>query len=351
MASALFKRSSPVKLQGGLFKGEVMKKKWMLTLTMLLVLTALLLSSCGSSDTELKLGETAEVGDYIQFTPDNVLVRADELYAPKGHKDGWVYEGDLEDQVYVALRAKVKNLSDSNIKVTNLAHATLTQGGQEYTTAECMLLTEDGTQLQRSGEIKAGGEGTVYILVDGQEKTRGEAELRITFTSSLYEGEEAYCLSCDTSKAVAASAAMEEGKAVTAEGLGQVTLNKAPIKKRVNPSKATDADAYAYYTPRESDNLLLDAQLTVKNLQETACAAETFIGAMAVCEGNVHDSFVVVETDDGKDLKEKASVKAGKSKKLHALINVPKDWEQKELSLYIYFGGTEYEYTLSGEGK
>lgn len=328
-----------------------MKKKWVLTLTMLLMLTASLLSSCGSGDTELKLGETTAVGDYIQFTPDNVLVRADELYAPKGHKAGWVYEGDLEDQVYVALRAKVKNLSDSSIKVANLAHATLTQGGQEYTTAECMLLTENGTRLQRSGEIKAGDEGTVYILVDGQEKTRGQAELRLTFTSSLYDGEEAYCLSCDTSKAVAASEAVEEGKAVIVEGLGQITLNKAEVKKRVNPSKATETDTYAYYTPRGSNDLLLDVQLTVKNLRKTACAAETFAGAMAVCEGTVHDSFIVVETDDGKDLKEKASVKAGKSKKLHALINVPKDWKKKELSLYIYFDGTEYEYTLSGEEK
>lgn len=326
-----------------------MKKKWIAAFVVLLTLAAALsLASCGDSDVELELGKTVTIGEYIEFTPENVLVRADELYAPKGHEDGWVYEGDLEDQVYVVLTAKVKNLSDKNIKVANLANMTLTQGEQQYSTEECMLLTDNGTQLERSGELEAGDEGTVYILADGQESTRGQAELRITFTSSLYKGEEAYCLSCDTSKTVAASTELELKKAVTAEGAGQVTLDAVSIKKRVNPSKAAGTDTYAYYTPKGSDNLLLDAQLTVKNLQEDSCAAETFVGAMAVCGGEVKDSFIVVETDNRKDLKEKAAVKAGKSKKLHALINVPKEWKQKDVSLYIWIDGAEYEYILAG---
>ncbi|MCB6993407.1 hypothetical protein LI177_07935 [bacterium 210820-DFI.6.37] len=328
-----------------------MKKKSILALAILL-LAVLTLFSCGSGDeVELELGKTTTVGDYIQFTPSNVLVRASEMYAPKGHEDGWVYEGELKDQVYVVLTAKVKNLSDHNIKAANLAHVTLTQGDQEYTTGECMLLSENGTQLQRSGEIEAGDEGQVYILADGQETTRGQAQIKLTFTSSLYKGEEAYSLSCDTSKAVAAAVPLEKGKAVTAEGVGQITLNKASIGKRVNPSKASDTDDYAYYTPKGSDNLLLDAQLTVKNLQETACDAATFVGAVAVCDGEVNDSFVIVETDNGKDLKEKASVKVGKTKKIHALVNVPKEWKQKDVTLYIYFDGTEYEYTLKGAEK
>ena len=110
-----------------------MKKRWGFILAALLIMSAaVLLPSCtGNSAVELEFGKTAVVGEYIEFTPVNVLVRSNEIYAPKGHEDGWVYQGDLKDQVYVALVARVKNVSEGSIKVQNLAHVTLTQGEQE----------------------------------------------------------------------------------------------------------------------------------------------------------------------------------------------------------------------------
>lgn len=329
-----------------------MRNKYMAVPVMVLILMlALFLPGCGEKDVQLELGKTVTVKDYIQFTPKNVLVRADEIYAPKGHEDGWVYEGDLEDQVYVVLTAKVKNVSSHTIKVVNLAHPSLKQGGKVYTSGECMLLTENETQLQRSEEIQAGEDAEIYILIDGEEKTRGEAEISITFTSSLYDGEETYHLKCNTSKSVSVSTSVEKGQTIQQEGYGTLTFGNAVICKRVDPPKANKEDEYAYYTPKNKGELLMDVRLTAENTQNTATSAESFTGVRASADGQIYDGFVVSETDNGKDLKEKDQIAAGKTKKLHALVNVPKEWKSKDVTVYIHFNGQEYAWLLKGNEK
>ena len=53
---------------------------------------------------------------------------------------------------------------------------------------------------------------------------------------------------------------------------------------------------------------------------------------------------MIVETNQGKDFKESETIKAGETKNLRALINVPKGWKDEEITIYLYFLGQEYEY-------
>lgn len=130
-----------------------------------------------------------------------------------------------------------------------------------------------------------------------------------------------------------------------------LTLDNAKIVKRVNPSKAAKTDGYTYYTPKTKKDLLVDVKLTVKNLQQVTSPSSSFTGAVAVCDGIVHDGFVVAETAGGKDLKSSVKVNPGKEATVRALINVPKEWKGKDISIYLYFDGQEYQYILSGSSK
>ena len=109
------------------------------------IFAAVSLCACGTEDINLEMGKTTVLEDYIEFTPVNALVCSDEIYAPLGSESGWVYNGELEDPAYVAVVAKVKNLTDKKIKMQNFVVPTLKQGDQEYETYQNLLLTKNDT--------------------------------------------------------------------------------------------------------------------------------------------------------------------------------------------------------------
>ncbi|MCQ4636172.1 hypothetical protein NE619_05485 [Anaerovorax odorimutans] len=326
-----------------------MKKKSIALLLALAVLAALALSACGAEDISMKLGEKTVLEDYIEFTPINVLATGDEMYAPTGNESGWVYNGELEDPAYVALVAKVKNLSKDKIKMQNFVTSILKQGEKEYDTYQTMLLTENNTLLSTRDAIEPGQEGTVYILMDGEQSTRGKASMEMTFTNSSYEGEDIYHLDMDTNKAVAVTVPLEKGKTVTADGYGKMTLKKVSTGKKVEPTKASKYDGYTYYTPKKTGTVLLDVQIQAENQQSKKCRDTNFIGISANKDNKTAYGYIATETKDGKNMKDLAFLKPGESQLLHAVAEVPKEWKSGGVQIYLYFGGQYYEYSWAGE--
>lgn len=309
------------------------------------IFAAVSLCACGTEDINLEMGKTTVLEDYIEFTPVNALVCSDEIYAPLGSESGWVYNGELEDPAYVAVVAKVKNLTDKKIKMQNFVVPTLKQGDQEYETYQNLLLTKNDTLLSSREAIDAKQEGIVYILMDGQQKTRGSAEVELNFANEDYQKEDVYHLKLDTSKNIAQTLPLEKDKAVTADGYGKLTLKTVSAGKKVEPSKASKYDGYTYFTPKKPDSVLLDIQIDVENLQKESCKDVNFIGARAVKEDKTFYGYVVTETKDGKNLKDLSSLKPGESRRIHAVVEVPAEWKSGGAQVYLYFNGQYYEYS------
>lgn len=324
-----------------------MKKKCTAVL-LAVVIMVLALPGCGAKEIDLKLGEMTVLEDYIEFTPVNVLTTDGQLYAPVGNEDGWLYSGDMENPAYVVLVAKVKNLTQKKIPMEYFVSPTLTQGGKEYTTYQNMLLTENDTVLSKEAAIEAGGEGTVYILMDGQQETRGSADVALTFANTDYDREDIYHLKLDTKKPAAVAPLLEKDKTVSGEGYGKMTLKGVDATEKVEPSKVTKYDGYTYYQPQKSGNILLDVRMEVENQQGEKYQAGELTGIFAAKGTEVLFGYVAAETENGKDLKENMSLDQGESRQLHAVVEVPAQWKSGA-DLYIYFDHQYYRYTWDGE--
>ena len=321
-----------------------MKKK-RIALLFAAIFAAIALCSCGPEDIDLGMGKTQVLENYIEFTPVNAIMCSDEIYAPVGSESGWVYNGDMEDPAYVALVASVKNLTDKEIKMQNFAVPILKQGGQEYESYQNLLLVNNDTLLSSREAIGPKEEGTVYILMDGQQKTRGNAEVELTFDNDDYEKYDIYHLKLDTSKNIDQTLPLKKDKAVTADGYGEITLKKVDTGKRVEPTKASKYDGYTYFTPKKPDTVLLDIQIEAENLQKEKCPDVNFVGARAVKGEKTCYGYVVTETKDNKNLKDLVDLKPGEKRLVHAIIEVPSEWKSGGVQLYLYFNGQFYEYS------
>lgn len=306
------------------------------------VLIAITMTSCQEEvDTELEFGKTTTIEEHVELTPVNVFSGGDTVYVPKGGKEKWGYKADKEEVDYVTVSVKVKNLSAETLSLEDIGKIKLSQGKEDYLTWEAVMLEEDETTLQENPKLAAGEEGLIYFLIEADQNTMGAATVTFSFQSGLFD-EEAYTLSCDTTRHVSVYTPMEKGKAITAAGSAEIKLKDIKLVERITPTKAISWASYQYLYPAKTEDLLVDVQLSVKNLKKEKCKVHELIGVKAVFNGKTYQGYINVENAENSDLEGLDAVGPGKTRLVHGVIEIPEEQKENQGEIYVYLDGTEY---------
>jgi len=145
---------------------------------------------------------------------------------------------------------------------------------------------------------------------------------------------------------IAVAAPIKKKQPVTIKGYGQLTLKSVHETSRINPSKAGANTAYTYLYPKKNKTMLLDVQVTLKNLKSTAYAHNQFLGVMSVINKKPYFGYVYAENDRHTNIsKSAAAIGPGKTRLLHAVMEIPKGAKHRTVQIYLYFNGAYYQYT------
>lgn len=321
-------------------KKETLKKVVILALA---ICTILAIYACGGEkDVTMKMGEKTTVGEYVEFTPVNVLV-ADKVFPPVSgsYPMGWTAKSG---KTYVTVVAKVKNLGDKDIKASDLCAFKLSVGEDTFSAGMINALTDDETKLSSSVTLKAGAAETFYFITEMDASAVNKETLaEFAFTKDDDEPVYNHKMTIDTTKPFAVTEKLQLNKKITVDGFCELTPTSVKFQNKIVPSNP--GYYYNYYKAQGSDNKLLVVNMKVKNLSKKERNAYDFYGITAIHDGSSNAGTVVSDDENKANITQYEKLSAGANRATYGVLNMSKKAEKGKCDIYIYAGGTYYQFT------
>ena len=117
-------------------------------------------------------------------------------------------------------------------------------------------------------------------------------------------------------------------------------LKAVDVTTRIEPSIITGI--YSYYDVQSEGNTYIDITLDVKNLNNEAKMTDDLITAKIKINSNEYTCFSVVESADGSDLENHASIKPLETRVIHYLAEVPLREATGEIEVILTVNGKDF---------
>lgn len=321
-------------------KKETLKKAIVLALA---ICTILAIYACGGDkEVTMKLGEKTAIGEDLAFTPVNVLV-GDKVFPPVSGSYPMGFTAK-SGKTYATVVAKVKNLGDEDIKASDLCAFRLSVGEDTFSANMINVLTDDETKLLSSATLKAGATETFYFITEMDASAVNKETLaEFAFTKDGDEPVYNHKLTIDTTKPFAVTEKLELNKKITVDGLCELTPVSVKFLNKIVPSNP--GYYYNYYKAQGADNKLLVVNMKVKNLSKIEKNAYDFYGINAIYDGSSNAGTVVADDENKANITQYEKLSAGASRTTYGVLNMSKKAENGKCDIYIYAGGTYYQYT------
>ncbi len=321
-------------------KKETLKKAIVLALA---ICTILAIYACGGDkEVTMKLGEKTAIGEDLEFTPVNVLV-GDKVFPPVSGSYPMGFTAK-SGKTYATVVAKVKNLGDDDIKASDLCAFRLSVGEDTFSANMINVLTDDETKLLSSATLKAGATETFYFITEMDASAVNKETLaEFAFTKDGDEPVYNHKLTIDTTKPFAVTEKLELNKKITVDGLCELTPVSVKFLNKIVPSNP--GYYYNYYKAQGADNKLLVVNMKVKNLSKIEKNAYNFYGINAIYDGSSNAGTVVADDENKANITQYEKLPAGASRTTYGVLNMSKKAENGKCDIYIYAGGTYYQYT------
>ena len=321
-------------------KKDTLKKAVVLALA---VCTIFAIYACGGEkEVTMKLGEKTTIGEDLEFTPVNVLV-ADKVFPPVSGSYPMGFTAK-SGKSYATVVAKVKNLGEEDIKASDLCAFRLSVGEDTFTANMINALTDNETKLSSSVTLKAGATETFYFITEIDTSAANKETLaEFAFTKDGDEPIYNHKLTIDTTKPFAVTEKLELNKKITVDGLCELTPTTVKFLSKIVPSNP--GYYYNYYKAQGADNKLLVVNMKTKNLSEKEKNAYDFYGVTAFYDGISNAGTVVSDDEKKANITQYEKLSAGTSRTTYGVLNMSKKAEKGKCDIYIYAGGTYYQYT------
>lgn len=126
----------------------------------------------------------------------------------------------------------------------------------------------------------------------------------------------------------------------TVQEVCEYYLKGVDVATRIDPSIITGT--YSYYDVQTEGNTYIDIILDVKNLNNEAKMADDLITTKIKINSNEYTCFSVVESADGSDLENYASIKSLETRVIHYLAEVPLTEADGEIEVILTINGKEF---------
>lgn len=125
-------------------------------------------------------------------------------------------------------------------------------------------------------------------------------------------------------------------------------LDGLEVTPRIEPSIITGT--YSDYNVKTEGNIYIDVILGVKNLMNEAKMSDDIITAKIKINSNEYTCFSVVESADGSDLENYASIKPLETRKIHYVAEVPITEATGEIEIILTINGKDFSNKFNLEG-
>lgn len=321
-------------------KKDTLKKVMILAFAICTILT---IYACGGEeDVTLKLGEKTTVGEYVEFTPTNVLV-SKQVFPPvtSSYPMGWTADSG---KTYAAIVAEVKNLGDEEIKGSDLCSFKLTVGEETFNSNMTAILSDDNMKLSSSSGIKAGKTAIVYFITQIDEKAVNEETLaEFAFLKDDDEPVYNHKLTIDTTRPVAVVEKLDINKKITVDGLCELTPTAFKFASKIEPSNP--GYYYNYYKAQKTGDKLSVLTIKTKNLSKAEKEAYSFYGITVFYKDAAYIGGVVADDENKANITQYEKIPANATRTTYGVGNLPKAAENAKCDIYVYVDGTYYQYT------
>lgn len=302
----------------------------------------LFVSGCAEKEVDMTMGETTVVEERAEITPVNLLV-SEKVYPPVSDNYAMGWEAD-DGKVYAVLEADLKNLTGEEAQIQDLCQFQMVIGEETYGNTIAAAVTEDGSKLDRSETIGSGKTARVYLITElDAEAVSEESSLQMAFPEDDKDPVYNYKLAVDTTKRLAVCKELVKGQTITAEGLGEITLEKVRFTKKIEPENP--GYFYRYFAAQESDERLLVLDMKVKNLSGEERKAASFYGMTVVtADGEEYIGGIAADDADKANITTSESIGKDKTRTTYAIANLPKEAGDKTCTVYVYIDGSWYSY-------
>lgn len=294
-----------------------------------------------SNENIVNVGEKFIIEDYAEITVKDVEI-SNKVEPPKSTGYSLIYESDGMDKTYVTVILEVKNLSETEKPIDNIANVSVNRGDSKYVCNLYLQLTEDDTSLSEFESIEPLSSGIVYCATKVPQDSLGELVISFLINDKKYN------LNYNTTNTTIEKKSIDIGQKLVEEEYAEFTIEEIEYKEDVLPSKP--GDFYTHYQVENSSDIYIDIVTKIKNLRSSGYEVEKFFGAKALYNGKYnYDGFMVGEEKDGSTLESYLSIDPLSTMRVHSLIEVPKEVMTGEVELCIYFNGEKYYYTVDKE--
>ena len=314
------------------------KKGKQVILVLMLCLGILLVSAgCGRS-LEMTMGEPAVIEDWVEITPENVLVST-QIFPPVWCENpmGWIAGED--NKVYVAFVAKVKNLRETALTVNELWAPFSLLMKTEYSECDIVsIVTKDGTCFDDKGKIQPWQTETVYFVKEIEEIDRQE-EMEAVFD---FDGAPKARVVFNGKSSVACWKSLTLKKPLRVSSQSSIQVRKVHFADKADPDNM--GYIYDYYAPKSEDEKLLLIETTVKNIGTQKQLITKNFDVVAFADDKEYLGDLLLEDEFTLKPVGHQVIKAKESKRLIGAMSVPKNLKLDDLEIYVYVDGTYYRY-------
>ncbi|GAA0181120.1 hypothetical protein SH2C18_36970 [Clostridium sediminicola] len=289
----------------------------------------------------VNVGEKFIIEDYAEITVKDVEI-SNKVEPPKSTGYSLIYKSDEVDKTYVTVILEVKNLSETEKSIDNIANVSVNKEDSKYMCNLYLQLTEDDTSLSEFESIEPLSSGIVYCATKVPLDSLGESVISFLINDKKYN------LNYNTTNATIEKKSIDIGQKLVAEEYAEFTIEEIEYKEDVLPSNP--GDFYTHYQVENTSNIYIDIVSKIKNLRSSSYDVEKFFGAKVLYNGKYnYNGFMVGEKSDGSTLGSYLSIEPLSTMRVHSLIEVPKEVITGEVELCIYFNGEKYYYAVDKE--
>lgn len=323
------------------------RKAWKKVFSLVTILAmTLIISSCSEETVVMKMGETITVDDYVEFTPENVMVSQD-VYPPinQNFSSGW--ESDSKDKVFVTVMAKVKNLSDKDISIETLCGIEVEASDETFDNHLVAMLTKQGSGLVETGKIHKGKTETVYLMTEIDKSAISDKSLAKVAFEMDAESDPVfnYHLSIDTTKKIMVSKPLKLNQGITVDEKTQLTPMKVEFTEEIVPSNPSGE--YYYYRAEKDGTVLLALTTELKNLMKSGeISISKSFGFLVFSDVEEHFGTVIANDENNSNLAGNQTLAAGQTRIAYGMAEVSEGMKKKKCEVYLYIQGEYYQYTV-----
>ncbi len=246
------------------------------------------------------------------------------------------YENKEPNNTFLYAVIDVKNLKNESEIAEDIMNISYIIDNKEYTVFST-IEESDGSDFNYANitAIDPLATGKIYYLASVP-KTEVEKEIML----KIKVGDNISEVSFKLEEVKPKTEIVNLGDTLVSEEYAEITINSVEYLNILNPSNPDGY--YNYYEVKDSNNIYLVLDVTVKNLKANSLDADRVMRVEGIYDDKyMYDGFSVIEEDDGSDFSytNMTNIEPLKTARMYYLIDMPKEVQEGKVELKINMNG------------